>query len=236
MEEGTGVKKGSEKKNESWVTEKICGPVSLTVYKALLSVLSQGIKNWQWSAFTVHKTIKFKNEHLLRKCDKALYDFSAKMLFFFKQWTVTWRQWKTKTNLSEHFFLLCAHCSRLRCLKGTSFLKNIFCRTDRRDWNKSLKSPLFYVQFVIWFLRLTSSGTGCAQQQVHSLEDFWLFIHVNSSRHFWIEELCAVRHFVRSSRQLMSKLWLAATQPHATQNRTGLILSTRVTCGHSTAK
>ena len=50
-----------------------------------------------------------------------------------------------------------------------------------------------------------------------------------------MEELRAVRHFVRSPRRLMSELRLAATQPHAAQNRTGPTLSTRVTRGLSTA-
>ena len=45
---------------------------------------------------------------------------------------------------------------------------------------------------------------------------------------FWIGEFRAVRHFVSSPRRLLSELWLAATQPHAAQNRTGPILSTRV--------
>ena len=74
---------------------------------------------------------------------------------------------------------------------------------------------------------------------MHGGEYFWRFlafislIQVSLSCYFWINELCTVYHFVRSPHQLMSELWLAATQLHATQNRTGPILSTRITCGCS---
>ena len=74
---------------------------------------------------------------------------------------------------------------------------------------------------------------------MHGGEDSWLFlafislIQVSLSCYFWINELCTVYHFVRSPHQLMSELWLAATQLHATQNRTGPILSTCITCGSS---
>ena len=42
--------------------------------------------------------------------------------------------------------------------------------------------------------------------------------------------------FVRSPFQLLSELWLAATEPHAAQNRTGPICSIYITCGCSIAK
>ena len=41
---------------------------------------------------------------------------------------------------------------------------------------------------------------------VHILDNFRLFIQVNSSRHFGIKELRAVHHSVRSPHQLLSKL------------------------------
>ena len=42
--------------------------------------------------------------------------------------------------------------------------------------------------------------------EVYILDDFWILIQVNSSGHFGMEEVRAVRHFVRSPRRLMSEL------------------------------
>ena len=46
--------------------------------------------------------------------------------------------------------------------------------------------------------------------EVYSLDGFSLLILVHSSRNFWIEELSAICHFVRSPRRLLSELcdWL----------------------------
>lgn len=65
--------------------------------------------------------------------------------------------------------------------------------------------------------------------------DFSVSIQVDSSHRFWSTELRAVCPWVNLS-QLLSALWLAATAPHATQNKTGPSLSTCIACSCTTAK